>query len=200
MKYPVVIEQLIHELGKLPSIGHKTATRLAFSLLSSPSEEVFALADALNNAKRKVCHCKICFGFAEAEQCPICDDPDREKTLVCIVENPKNIFTIESSGIFQGVYHVLEGAISPLHGIGPEELRISELELRVETGEIQEIILATNPTLEGEATAHYLTEKFVSKVSRISRLARGMPSGGDLEFTDANTLVRAFEGRTTLKE
>ncbi|PCI24985.1 MAG: recombination protein RecR [SAR324 cluster bacterium] len=196
MKLPLPLIQLIEELAKLPSIGKKSAKRLAFSLLLRPEQEALALAEAIVKAREQIRSCSQCFGLTDADLCAICSDPRRDQEILCVVEDPRNIFTIESSGIFKGLYHVLQGAISPIHGIPPEKLRIEELHQRVRLDSIQELILATNPTLEGEATAHYLTELFKENVPTISRIARGMPVGGDLEFTDATTLSRAFEGRT----
>ncbi|MCG8337011.1 MAG: recombination mediator RecR [Proteobacteria bacterium] len=196
MNLPQPILQLIEELAKLPGVGRKTAKRLAFSILLKPDEESTALAKAITTAKLTIRSCSICHGFSDSEICQICSDPRRVKDVICVVEDPRNIFTIENSNVFQGVYHVLQGAISPLHGISPDKLKIAELVQRVEKGNIAELILSTNPTLEGEATAHYLVDLFKDKVNKITRIARGMPAGADLEFADSNTLARAFEGRT----
>jgi recombination protein RecR len=196
MHLPQSILKLIEELAKLPGIGRKTAKRLAFTILLKSEEESTALANAITNAKSAVRSCKVCYGFSDTEVCQICSDPRRLNDVICVVEDPRNIYTIENSNIFQGVYHVLQGAISPLQGISPDKLKIAELEERVEKGEIKELILSTNPTLEGEATAHYLVDLFKGKVKTITRIARGMPAGADLEFADSNTLARAFEGRT----
>ncbi len=196
MNLPVSLTQLIAELAKLPGIGKKTAKRLAFSLLLRPEQEALVLADSIINARQRIKSCSQCFGFSDQEVCQICSDARRNQKIICVVEDPRNIFTIENSNVFDGVYHVLQGAISPLQGITPEKLRITELEQRVGENQIQEIIISTNPTLEGEATAHYLMDLLHDKAAVISRIARGMPSGGDLEFADSNTLARAFEGRT----
>lgn len=196
MNLPQPILQLIEELAKLPGVGRKTAKRLAFSILLKPEEESAALAKAITAAKTAIRSCNICHGFSDSETCQICSDPRRMEDVICVVEDPRNIFTIENSNVFQGVYHVLQGAISPLHGISPDKLKIAELLERVEKGNIRELILSTNPTLEGEATAHYLVDLFKDKVKKITRIARGMPAGADLEFADSNTLARAFEGRT----
>ena len=196
MNLPQPILQLIEELAKLPGVGRKTAKRLAFSILLKPDEESTALAKAITTAKLTIRSCSICHGFSDSEICQICSDPRRVKDVICVVEDPRNIFTIENSNVFQGVYHVLQGAISPLHGISPDKLKIAELVQRVEKGNIAELILSTNPTLEGEATAHYLVDLFKDKVNKITRIARGMPAGADLEFADSNTLARAFEGST----
>lgn len=196
MELPVSLIQLIDEFSKLPGIGRKTAKRLAFSLLQRSEEDSEALARAIVNAKEKIHYCSTCFGFSEDTTCSICSSARRDHSLLCIVEDPKNIFTIENSGVFTGVYHVLHGAISPMQGIYPDMLKIDELTARIEKQSIDELILATNPTIEGEATAHFLTDMFKDKVAVITRIARGIPSGSDMEFADSNTLSRAFEGRT----
>lgn len=196
MNLPGPLSQLIAELSKLPSIGQKSAKRLAFSLLLRHEEEALSLAEAIVNARTRIGSCSRCFGMTDQDICQICSDPGRSQDTLCVVEDARNIFTIENSGIYRGLYHVLEGAISPIHGISPDKLKIEELEQKVRDESIQELILATNPTLEGEATAHYLTELFKDRVPTISRIARGMPAGSDLEFADTTTLARAFEGRT----
>lgn len=196
MNLPSPLNQLIEELAKLPGIGKKTAKRLAFSILLKSEQESEALANAILRAKQKIKHCSCCFGFSESDICQICSDSRRTDEVICVVEDPRNIFTIEASNIFNGVYHVLQGAISPLQGVSPEKLRIRELEERVEKGGVRELILSTNSTLEGEATANYLVDLFKGKVDRVTRIARGMPAGADLEFADSKTLARAFEGRT----
>lgn len=200
MNLPKSILQLIDELAKLPGIGKKTAKRLAFSLLLKPQEDAFALASAIANAREKIKTCSICFGFSDEEICSICSDAKRNHDIICVVEDPRNIFTVENCSVYNGVYHVLQGAISPLQGISPDKLTIVELENRIKKQPVQELIISTNPTLEGEATAHYLTDLLKNQVPTITRIARGMPSGGDLEFADANTLARAFEGRTSFTE
>jgi recombination protein RecR len=200
MNLPQPISQLIDELAKLPGIGTKTAKRLAFSILLKPGDEANALAFAITQAKKTVKSCSVCFGFTDTDICQICSDPRRNREMICVVEDPRNIFTIENSNVFHGVYHVLQGAISPMHGISPDKLRIAELEHRLASGSIKELILSTNPTLEGEATAHYLVDLFKDKVHTITRIARGMPAGADLEFADSNTLTRAFEGRTNYNQ
>ena len=196
MELPVSLIQLIDEFSKFPGIGRKTAKRLAFSLLQRSEEDSTALARAIVNAKEKIHYCTTCFGFSEDETCSICSSGRREHSVICVVEDPKNIFTIENSGVFTGVYHVLHGAISPMQGIYPDMLKINELTARIEEQSIDELILATNPTIEGEATAHFLTDMFKDKVAVITRIARGIPSGSDMEFADSSTLSRAFEGRT----
>ncbi|MBU2647262.1 recombination mediator RecR [bacterium] len=195
MNLPISLIQLIAELSKLPGIGKKTAKRLAFSLLMRPAEDAYALAASITRARESLRNCVRCFGFTDTEICDICADPRRNHDIICVVEDPRNIFTIENSNIFNGIYHVLQGAISPLQGITPEKLRIAELEERIRLREIKELVISTNPTLEGEATAHFLMDIFKDRVPVITRIARGMPAGGDLEFADSNTLARAFEGR-----
>jgi len=200
MNLPKSLLQLIDELAKLPGIGKKTAKRLAFSLLLRPEEDAYALANAIANARGNIKTCTVCFGFSDEDICAICADNKRNHELICVVEDPRNIFTIENCSVYNGVYHVLQGAISPLQGISPDKLRITELESRLTDSQVKELIISTNPTLEGEATAHYLTDILKDKVPAITRIARGMPSGGDLEFADANTLARAFEGRRAFSE
>lgn len=195
MNIPLSLVQLIDELAKLPGIGKKTAKRLAFSLLMRPKPESLALADAIVKARNAIQNCQRCFGFSDQDLCDICADPRRDHEVICVVEDPRNIFSIENSHVYTGTYHVLQGAISPLQGITPDTLRIKELRERIEHHRIRELIISTNPTLEGEATAHYLMDLFKDLVPVITRIARGMPAGGDLEFADSNTLVRAFEGR-----
>jgi recombination protein RecR len=196
MNLPPSLTQLIDELAKLPGVGKKSAKRLAFSLIEKPYSHSKELADSILRAKTDIKHCKNCFAFTESELCTICSSSRRNQEIICVVEDPKNVFTIESSGVFDGVYHVLQGAISPIQGISPEHLKIAELMKRVSGGKVSELIIATNPTLEGEATAHFLLDQLKDYDLIISRIARGMPAGGDLEFTDSTTLSRAFEGRT----
>ncbi|MBU3914113.1 recombination mediator RecR, partial [bacterium] len=186
MNLPLPLLQLIDELAKLPGIGKKTAKRLSFSLLLRSNENAIALANSIINAKASIKSCSICFSLTDQNICQICTDPKRDRSIICVVEDPRNIFTIENSNVFNGIYHVLQGAISPLQGISPEKLKIAELQERIEKGNIKELILSTNPTLEGEATAHFLMDIFKDKIPLISRIARGMPAGGDLEFADAN--------------
>ena len=193
---PASLEQLVQELSKLPSIGRKTAKRLAFSILEKPEAETRSLAESIIQAKRNISTCNICYGLSEETVCTICNSTKRNQKTICIVEEPKNIYTIEKGNFYYGLYHVLHGAISPIHGVSPDHLRIKELEARVINTDVQEIIIATNPTIEGEATAHYLTDLLKDRVKIISRIARGIPSGSDMEFADSVTLTRAFEGRT----
>lgn len=193
-----VINAVIQEFSRLPGIGKKSAQRVAFHLLKAPEEEVIALIRAVTNLKEKIRICSICFNIAEAERCPICADTKRDQKIICIVEEPHDITAIENSGSFHGLYHVLGGVIAPLDGIGPDQLRIKELLTRLTGTGVQEVILALNPTTEGDATSHYLSELIKPKGIKISRLARGIPAGGDLEYIDQITVSRALEGRVEL--
>jgi recombination protein RecR len=197
------VAHLIEAFARLPGIGPKTAQRLTFYLLRAPDTEARTLARALVAVRDEVVFCERCFNISDASLCPICRDPGRDDTRVCVVEEPLDVLAIERTGEFRGRYHVLHGAISPIDGIGPERLRIRELLARVDeartAGEpIEEIILATNPTLEGEATAMYLGERLEGRVGSVTRIARGLPVGGDLEYADDVTLIRALQGRRAL--
>jgi recombination protein RecR len=189
------VERVIAELSKLPSIGRKTAQRLAFHLLKVAPQEVDALAQALSDLPRKVRYCSNCFHLTEDDPCAICSDAGRDRSRICVVEDPVNVIALDRTGAFKGTYHVLGGALSPLRDIGPEDLRIESLLQRVRQGGVRELILATNPNVEGEATAVYLSRVLAGEEVRITRLAQGLPAGGDLEFTDDLTLLKAFEGR-----
>ena len=189
------LERVIHELCKLPSIGRKTAQRLAFHLLQAPREDAEALAAAIVELRERVGFCERCFNLAEGPLCPVCSDPRREASILCVVEEPSNVLALERTGAIRGVYHVLGGALSPLKDVGPDDLRIRELMERIRAGGIREVVLATNPDVEGEATAVYLSRLLHPLEVRVTRLAQGLPAGGDLEFTDDLTLRRAFEGR-----
>jgi recombination protein RecR len=189
------LERVIHELGKLPSVGRKTAQRLAFHLLKVPAEEVAELAEAIAHLREQIRYCTECFNLSEAELCPVCADPQRNRKLLCVVEEPTNLLSIERTGCFRGLYHVLGGALSPLRDVGPDQLRIRELMERARRLELAEAVLATNANVEGEATAVYLARLLKPMGVRITRLAQGLPAGGDLEFTDDLTLRRALEGR-----
>jgi len=189
------VRRLIAELQRLPGIGPKTAQRLAFHLLRVPKEEAQSLAQALQELSEQVGTCAVCFNFTEESPCPICREPGRDRETICVVERPLDILAIERSGGYHGLYHVLHGAISPLEGVGPEDLRIPELLARLRDGRVGEVILATNPNLEGEATAMYLLRQIEPLGLRVTRLARGLPVGGDLEYADEVTLARALEGR-----
>ena len=193
--YEGAIQDLIDELGRLPGIGPKSAQRLAFYLLQSDTADVNRLAAALTRVKELVRFCATCFNVAESEQCRICRDARRTDELICVVEEPKDVVAIERTGEFRGRYHVLGGAINPLEGIGPDNLRIRELMARLAGGEVKELILATDPNTEGEATATYLALMVKPMGITVTRLASGLPVGGDLEYADEVTLGRAFEGR-----
>ncbi len=193
-----VVQDLIDELGRLPGVGPKGAQRIAFHLLAADPVDVRRLVSALVEVKEKVRFCSVCGNVAEAEQCRICRDPRRDPSVVCVVEEPKDVLAIEKTREFRGRYHVLGGAISPIEGVGPDDLRIRELLQRLADGSVSELILATDPNLEGEATATYLARLVKPMGLRVTRLASGLPVGGDLEYADEVTLGRAFEGRRLL--
>jgi recombination protein RecR len=197
--YEGIIQDLIDELGKLPGIGPKSAQRIAFHLVQSDRIDVNRLVDVLRIVKERVRFCSICFNVSEEEECKICRDPRRDDATICVVEESKDVVAIERTREFRGRYHVLGGAISPIDGIGPEQLRIRELLSRLADSKITEVIIATDPNLEGEATATYLARTIKSLGIKISRLASGLPVGGDLEYADEVTLGRAFEGRRSLE-
>ena len=198
--YEGIVQDLIDELGRLPGVGPKSAQRIAFHLLNADAVDVRRLAHVLVEVKDKVRFCATCGNVAEEEQCKICRDPRRDQTVLCVVEESKDVIAIERTREYRGRYHVLGGAISPIEGIGPDELRIRELMTRLADGTITEVILATDPNLEGEATATYLTRLLRPMGLRITRLASGLPVGGDLEYADEVTLGRAFEGRRTVDD
>jgi recombination protein RecR len=191
------VARLIEEFNKLPGIGPKTAQRLTFHLLRMPAEEARGLADAIVEVKERIGFCSTCFNITESDPCWVCRGA-RDRSMICVVEEPLDVLALERTGHYKGLYHVLHGAISPMEGIGPEELRIRELIGRLGEG-VQEVILATNPNLEGEATAMYLTKLLSPLGPRVTRLARGLPVGGDLEYADEVTLTRALEGRRELR-
>lgn len=195
---PRSVQRLIDELARLPGIGPKSASRLTFYLLRSPDNQALDLASALHDLKEKTQLCSVCFNITEQDPCPICSDSSRNQRLLCVVEEPLDVLAIERSGAYGGRYHVLHGAISPVEGIGPEDLRIGELVARIQPGVFDELIVATNPTLEGESTALYIQRRLTDTDVRLTRLARGLPVGGDLEYTDEITLSRALEGRQNL--
>jgi recombination protein RecR len=194
--YPGPINRLVSELAKLPGIGQRTAQRLAFHVLREEEKEALALAEAIREVKEKVGLCEVCFNLSEGQRCQICDDPRRDRSLICVVEQPADVIPIERTHEYRGLYHVLGGALSPIDGIDPDDLRITELVARIEGGEAEEVVLATNPTTTGEATAHHLAELLRGKVT-ITRLASGLPVGADLEHADEVTLGRALAGRRT---
>lgn len=191
------VARLIEELRKLPGIGTKSAQRLAFHILRSSAEDADALAEAVREVKAHLRLCSICNNITDVDPCLYCAGPTRNQRLVCVVEEPTNIATIEKTH-YNGVYHVLHGTLSPLHGVGPEHLRIRNLQARVENGDIDEVILATSPTVEGEATAHYLADLLRGGNTRISRIATGVPAGSDIEYADEVTMTRAMEGRRSV--
>ena len=197
--YEGVVQELIDELGRLPGVGPKSAQRIAFYLLQTDDDHAVRLADLLREVKERVRFCEICGNVSEEERCNICRDARRSQTTICVVEESKDVQAIERTREFRGLYHVLGGAISPIEGIGPDQLRIKELMTRLSNAEIQEVIIATDPNLEGEATATYLTRMLSPLGITVSRLASGLPVGGDLEYADEVTLGRAFEGRRIVK-
>jgi len=192
---PEPVARLIEELRRLPGIGPKTASRLTFFLLRAPAEQAVSLAEALRQLRERIIFCSTCFNITEKSPCPICRDEERDRSLICVVEEPLDVLAIERTREYRGLYHVLHGAISPMEGIGPEDLKIRELINRLQDGSAEEVILATNPSLEGEATAMYLHRQLVPLGVRVTHLARGLPVGGDLEYADEITLAWALEGR-----
>ncbi|MDR7555031.1 MAG: recombination mediator RecR [Armatimonadota bacterium] len=198
MDYPEPLQRLLDELMKMPTVGPKTAQRLAFYILRLSPEEARALAEAILDVKAKMRHCSICFAITDVDPCAICANPSRQQTVLCVVEDPRDVVALERTREFRGRYHVLGGAISPLDGIGPDDLRIAQLVERVRAGGIEEVIIATNPRVEGEATALYLARVLKPLGVRVTRIAHGLPVGGDLEYADEVTLARALEGRRDL--
>jgi recombination protein RecR len=192
------MDRLVESLKRLPGIGEKSATRLAYFLLSAPAEVSRELSEAIARVQRDTVVCETCFTLADRTPCAVCAHPDRDRTLVCVVEEPADMAAIERSGGFRGLYHVLGGALSPIDGMGPETLRVEDLERRVREAGVKEVILATNPTAEGDATAHFLASRLRSAPVRISRIAYGMPLGGDLEYADHVTVSRSIENRRAL--
>lgn len=195
---PRPVERLVEAFSRLPGIGTKTASRLTYYLLRVPEAESKELADALFAMRTETHFCSNCFNITVDDPCPICQDDQRERKLMCVVEEPLDVVAIERTQQFSGRYHVLHGAINPVEGIGPEDLRIEELMVRIERDVVEELIIATNPTLEGEATAMYLKRQMTGRPVKLTRLARGLPSGGDLEYADTTTLSQAFQGRSEL--
>jgi recombination protein RecR len=193
--YPEPVARLIDALQRLPGIGPKTAQRLTFFLLKRPADEVRELSDALVAVKERIVHCRTCYNITDQDPCRICGDPARDAAVLCVVEEPNDLLAMERTGDFRGHYHVLGGALSPLDGIGPDDLKVRELLARLESREPREVILATNPNVEGEATALYLAKLLRPLGVRITRIARGLPVGGDLEYADQVTLAKALEGR-----
>lgn len=195
MYYAQPIARLIDELTKLPGIGPKTAQRLAFHLLFQPREEVQALAESMLVAREKVKYCSVCQNLTDKDPCSICSASGRDRSVICVVEEPRDVVALERTRDYKGLYHVLQGAISPMEGIGPDDLKLRELLARLGDGQVREVILATNPNIEGEATAMYMARILKPMGLRVTRLARGLPVGGDLEYADEVTLSKALEGR-----
>lgn len=195
---PSAVERLSAEFGRLPGIGPKTAQRLTFHVLGAPAELAERLAGALQELHVAVHACTRCGFIADGELCAVCANPGRDGSLLCVVEEALDVLAVERSGVFHGVYHVLGGALSPIDGVGPEQLRLAELEARLGDGLVREVVIATDPDVEGEATAHYVAERLVSSGVTVSRLAHGLPAGADLQYADEVTVARAFAGRRTL--
>lgn len=193
--YAEPIERLINELAKLPGIGRKTAARLAYFILRVPKGDAQNLARAIIDVKERIQLCSVCFNLTDRDPCRICNDSRRDNEVICVVEEPSDLMAIEGTGDFNGKYHVLHGALSPLEGIGPEDIKSKELLERLETGKVREVIMATNPNVEGGATALYLTELIKPLGVKVTRIAYGIPMGGDIEYADGATLVKALEGR-----
>lgn len=198
--YEGIVQELIDELGRLPGVGPKSAQRIAFHIVQTRNFDVSRLAAVLTEVRERIQFCVVCGNIAEQDQCVVCRDPRRDPTVICVVEEPKDVAAIERTREFQGRYHVLGGAINPIEGIGPDDLNIRSLLQRLESGEVQEVIVATDPNLEGDATASYLSRLLAAIGVRVSRLASGLPVGGDLEYADEITLGRAFAGRQTMGE
>ena len=192
------LARLVQELHKLPGIGPKSAQRLAYHLIRLPEEEAFALADAINGAKRNIVFCQECQNLSDSPLCGICAESQRNREQICVVEDPLDVLALERAHCYHGLYHVLHGVISPLNGVGPDQLKLKELYERLGNGQVKELVIATNPTLEGEATAMYIRRHLAGTDLKITHLARGLPVGGSLEYTDELTLSRAFQGRQEL--
>lgn len=192
------IDRVVAALKRLPGIGEKSATRLAFHLLAAPTAVAEELAESIQRLKREIVLCERCFDLTDASPCAICRDPRRDPKLICVVEEPADLAAIERSGRFRGLYHVLGGTLAPIDGIGPEALRVAELEARVRQGGVEEVLIATNPTAEGEATAHFLADRLRGQGARLTRIASGMPLGGDLEYADHVTVGTSIENRREL--
>lgn len=195
---PEPISRLIEAFHKLPGIGPKSAQRLAYHILRAPEQEARNLASALAEVKQRIKFCSVCLNITESDPCFYCEDPRRDRSIICVVEQPLDIMALERAGGFRGLYHVLHGVLSPMDGIGPEDIHIRELITRLQSGEVKEVIMATNPSLEGEATSMYIQRLVGPAGVKVTRLARGLPSGADLEYTDDVTLARALEGRQEL--
>ena len=196
--YARPLSNLIAELSKLPGIGGKTAQRLAFHILSQDDKDAFALAEAIRDAKKNMKYCTICGNLTDVDPCSICADPTRDQSIICVVESPRDVSAMERIKEFQGLYHVLHGAISPMDGIGPEDINLKQLIVRLQQNDVREVILATNPNIEGEATAMYTARLIKPAGIKVTRIAHGVPVGGDLEYADEITLSKAMEGRREL--
>ena len=199
MKRPPAVNELLERLQRMPGIGQKTAERLSFFLMRGGAEQAYKLADAIRQVKEKIILCSQCHSITDVDPCGICLDPKRDSSFVCVVEEPHDVYAMENMGYFKGVYHVLMGVISPLDGIGPAELTIESLRKRVLKSNVQEVVLATNPNMEGESTAVYIAKILKSENIKITRIARGLPVGGDIEYADEVTLMKSLEGRTEMK-
>lgn len=189
------LERLVEQFERLPGIGHKSAQRLAYHMLAIPREDAEAFAQAIIDAHEKIHYCKVCCNLTDSELCPVCRSESRDRSVICVVEDPRDVFALERTNEYNGLYHVLHGTISPLSGVGPDQLRVKEFLARLTDGSVKEIIMATNPTVEGEATAMYISQLVKPLGIRVTRLAYGIPVGGDLEYADEITLTRAMEGR-----
>jgi recombination protein RecR len=198
MQYAQPISRLIQELTKLPGVGEKTASRLAMYILRASKEDAESLAQVILEVKEKIRLCSTCFNLTDQDPCQICQDPRRNGEVICVVSGPEDLMALEKSGSFRGLYHVLHGVLSPLEGVGPKDLRVSELLSRLQGGKIKEVIVATNPSVEGEATAQYLSQIIKPLDIRVTRIARGVPMGGDLQYIDAITLSKSLENRNPI--
>ena len=192
------IARMVNQLSKLPGIGQKTAQRLAYYIVGMPEEQVRELAVAIFNGKKQVHFCPVCGNFTDTDPCAICSDPSRRRDIICVVRDPRDVNAMERMRDYNGLYHVLHGVISPMNGVGPDDIRIRELMSRLASGEVKEVVLATNPDVEGEATAAYISRLIKPLGVRVTRIAHGLPVGGDLEYTDEVTLAKAMEGRTQM--
>ena len=194
----VPLQKLVEQFERLPGIGSKTAQRLAYFVLNMPKKQAKEFSDAITEAHEKICRCEVCCNLSDREKCPVCRSDIRDKTTICVVETPRDALAVEGTGEYKGTYHVLHGVISPLNGIGPDQLTVKQLLARINNGEVHEVIMATNPTVEGEATAMYISRLLKPLGIKVTRLAYGIPVGGDLEYADDMTLARALEGRSEL--
>jgi len=196
--YPRPLGKLIEELERMPGIGPKSAQRLAFHILERPEDEARELADAIIEVKQKIRYCSQCFNFTDVDPCAVCSDERRDRSIICVAAEPRDVLAMENTGEYNGLYHVLHGVISPLDNVGPEQLRVAELLERVRAGGVKEVIIATNPVVEGEATATYLAGILKPLGSKVTRIALGLPVGGDLDYADQLTITRALQGRTEM--